>query len=111
MSNHVLTRISLVNFSPFGLDSLNYTNKDILYADFDVNNDGMPQEYNNLTKPASIPSVNGGILWEDKVNKVGNTTVWDNNTVRADGCNRCCTSTGVNIIKALQTASQTGPTI
>ncbi|QDS75309.1 hypothetical protein FKW77_001487 [Venturia effusa] len=60
----------LVNFSPFDADPLNYTNKDILYADFDVDNDGMPQVYNTLSKPASVPSVIGGILWEDKINKV-----------------------------------------
>jgi len=65
-----LTLTSLINYSPFGADSLNYTNVNLLYADFDVNNDGMPQEYNNLTKPASVPSVDGGILWEDKINKV-----------------------------------------
>jgi hypothetical protein len=88
MSIHALTRISLINFSPFGLDSLNYTNKDLLYADFDVNNDGMPQEYNNLTKPASIPSVNGGILWEDKVNKVGIHTGWHKDIACADSYNR-----------------------
>lgn len=75
MSIYALTFISLVNFSPFGSDSLNYTNQDILYADFNVDNDGMPQEYNNLSKPALVPSVNGGILWEDKVNKVGSPQV------------------------------------
>src|SRR5262249_37502084 len=30
---------------------------------------GMPQLYSNLTKNASIPNVNGGILWADNVNK------------------------------------------
>jgi hypothetical protein len=61
---------SLINFSPLDQNSLNYTNTGLLFADFDVDNGGMPQEYDNLTKPASVPSVAGGILWEDKVNKV-----------------------------------------
>ena len=42
----------------------------LLYADLDVNNQGMPQEYDNLTKPASAPDVNGGVLWPDTVNKL-----------------------------------------
>jgi hypothetical protein len=29
----------------------------------------MPNEYENLTKPASAPSVSGGVLWPDTVNK------------------------------------------
>jgi hypothetical protein len=41
----------------------------LLYADFTVNNQGMPQEYKNLSKPASAPDVSGGILWPDTVNK------------------------------------------
>jgi hypothetical protein len=40
-----------------------------LYADFTVDNNGMPQEYKNLTKPANAPSVSGGIIWPDTVNK------------------------------------------
>jgi hypothetical protein len=40
-----------------------------LYADLTVNNQGMPNEYENLTKPATAPSVSGGILWPDTVNK------------------------------------------
>ena len=41
----------------------------MLYADLTVNNNGMPDEYDNLTKPAGAPSVEGGILWADTVNK------------------------------------------
>jgi hypothetical protein len=41
----------------------------LLYADLTVNNQGMPNEYENLTKPATAPSVSGGILWPDTVNK------------------------------------------
>lgn len=40
------------------------------YGDLDVNNQGFPQEYANLTKGSNVPSVNGGILWPDGVNKV-----------------------------------------
>jgi hypothetical protein len=29
----------------------------------------MPQEYKNLSKPANAPSVSGGVLWPDQVNK------------------------------------------
>jgi hypothetical protein len=67
---HVLTLTSLVNLGLFEADPRNYTNKDFLYADFDVNNTGMPQEYIIPTKPALVPSVSGGILWEDTVEKV-----------------------------------------
>jgi hypothetical protein len=41
----------------------------LLYADLTVNNQGMPNEYENLTKPATAPSVSGGVLWPDTVNK------------------------------------------
>lgn len=30
----------------------------------------MPQEYDNLTKGSQVPSLSGGILWADTVNKV-----------------------------------------
>lgn len=30
----------------------------------------MPQAYANLSKPSKVPSVNGGILWPDTVNKL-----------------------------------------
>ena len=42
----------------------------LLYANLNVSNDGMPMEYDNLTKPASAPDVSGGILWADTVNKM-----------------------------------------
>jgi hypothetical protein len=60
----------LINYSPFNSDPSNHTNPLLLYADLDVNNTGMPQEFANLSKPSSAPSVAGGILWEDSVNKV-----------------------------------------
>jgi hypothetical protein len=42
----------------------------LLYDDLDVNGDGMPKQYANLTKNNSIPAVAGGVLWPDEVNKV-----------------------------------------
>lgn len=32
--------------------------------------DNFPQEYDNLTKGGNVPSVSGGILWADTVNKI-----------------------------------------
>lgn len=31
---------------------------------------GFPVQYNNLSKPSNVPSVEGGILWPDSVNKL-----------------------------------------
>jgi hypothetical protein len=40
------------------------------YNDLDsVSSGGMPPLYANLSKNATIPNLNGGILWEDSVNK------------------------------------------
>jgi hypothetical protein len=40
------------------------------YQDLDhIGSGGMPQLYANLSKNATIPTVNGGILWADNVNK------------------------------------------
>ncbi|KAB8201654.1 hypothetical protein BDV34DRAFT_202273 [Aspergillus parasiticus] len=59
-----------VNYNPLTEYPDNATNTALLYADFDVNNQGMPAVYNNLTKPTDAPDVNGGILWPDTVNKM-----------------------------------------
>ncbi|KAB8266455.1 hypothetical protein BDV30DRAFT_245220 [Aspergillus minisclerotigenes] len=59
-----------VNYNPLSEYPDNATNTALLYADFDVNNQGMPAVYNNLTKPTDAPDVNGGILWPDTVNKM-----------------------------------------
>ncbi|PLB51632.1 hypothetical protein P170DRAFT_422622 [Aspergillus steynii IBT 23096] len=70
-----------VNYNPLDQNPENYTStvprpvplpsdNRILYADFDVDNQGMPQAYANLSKPSKVPSVNGGILWPDTVNKL-----------------------------------------
>ncbi|KAI9698644.1 MAG: hypothetical protein M1836_003753 [Candelina mexicana] len=42
----------------------------LLYSNLDVTNQGMPQQYANLSKNGSIPDVSGGFLWEDNVNKI-----------------------------------------
>ncbi|KAI9730989.1 MAG: hypothetical protein M1834_005450 [Cirrosporium novae-zelandiae] len=60
----------LLNWNPIDANPLNYTNDGLLYNDLDVMNDIMPQLYDNLTKNTSIPSVEGGILWADTVNKL-----------------------------------------
>ena len=41
-----------------------------MYADLNVNNEGFPQQFANLSKPSEVPVVNGGILWPDPVNKL-----------------------------------------
>ena len=42
----------------------------LLYDDLDVNGDGLPKQYANLTKNNSIPAVAGEVLWPYEVNKV-----------------------------------------
>lgn len=42
----------------------------LIYHDLStVSNSGMPPPYANLSKNSSIPSVHGGVLWPDEVNK------------------------------------------
>ncbi|KAK3681024.1 hypothetical protein B0T22DRAFT_388603 [Podospora appendiculata] len=53
-----------VNWKPFSAASPNYTSHDL-----NAVTDGMPTLNANLSKNATIPNVNGGILWEDAVNK------------------------------------------
>ncbi|OCL04949.1 hypothetical protein AOQ84DRAFT_106417 [Glonium stellatum] len=60
----------LLNWNPIQQNPLNYTNTWLLYNDFNVDNDGMPQEYDNLTKGPDVPSVQGGVLWADPINKL-----------------------------------------
>ncbi|KAK8081843.1 hypothetical protein PG996_000624 [Apiospora saccharicola] len=61
----------LVNYKPMTSDATNYTNTFLSYLDLDhpVKGDDMPQLYADLAKDSSIPSVHGGILWGDEVNK------------------------------------------
>ncbi|ETS85723.1 hypothetical protein PFICI_03748 [Pestalotiopsis fici W106-1] len=59
-----------INYSPLEDDPTNYTNTFLSYNDLDeIAAGGMPQLYSNLSKNATIPSVNGGVLWADTVNK------------------------------------------
>ncbi|KAK4956141.1 hypothetical protein LTR66_013363 [Elasticomyces elasticus] len=60
----------LVNYGNMQQNPTNYTNTWLLYGDLDVNNQNFPQEYETLTKNATVPSVQGGILWADTVNKL-----------------------------------------
>ncbi|KAG7118051.1 Kelch repeat-containing protein like [Verticillium longisporum] len=57
----------ILNWSPV---AGNYTNTWLLYQDLtEVAESGMPQLHANLSKNATIPSVHGGALWGDDVNK------------------------------------------
>ncbi|KAI0166446.1 hypothetical protein GGR57DRAFT_26729 [Xylariaceae sp. FL1272] len=59
-----------VNWNPLSTNPTNYTNTWLLYQDLDhLGTAGMPQLYANLSKNATLPSVNGGIFWADDVNK------------------------------------------
>ncbi|KAI8634555.1 hypothetical protein F5Y19DRAFT_116791 [Xylariaceae sp. FL1651] len=59
-----------MNWNSLSSDPTNYTNTWLLYQDLDEpGSAGMPQLYANLSKNASLPSVHGGILWADDVNK------------------------------------------
>ncbi|KAF2636065.1 hypothetical protein P280DRAFT_493390 [Massarina eburnea CBS 473.64] len=61
----------LVAWNPLSTNPSNYTNTWLLYSDLNSSTQdvGMPYQYSNLTKNATVPSVSGGILWEDEVNK------------------------------------------
>ncbi|EME89485.1 uncharacterized protein MYCFIDRAFT_26780 [Pseudocercospora fijiensis CIRAD86] len=51
-------------------DTVNYTNTQLIYADISsVNEDHFPQEYANLSKDTNIPSLVGGAIWADEVNR------------------------------------------
>ncbi|KAK6078523.1 Kelch repeat-containing protein-like protein 5 [Seiridium cupressi] len=59
-----------INYAPLPSNPTNYSNTFLSYHDLDhIGPGGMPQLYSNLSKNATIPSVNGGILWADGVNK------------------------------------------
>ncbi|KAH8195754.1 hypothetical protein TruAng_010082 [Truncatella angustata] len=59
-----------INYAPLPSNPTNYTNTFLSYHDLDhIGSGGMPQLYSNLSKNATIPTVNGGILWADNVNK------------------------------------------
>jgi len=50
--------------------TVNYTNTFLSYLDLDSLYNNFPIEYANLSKPNNVPSVQGGILWADTVNKL-----------------------------------------
>lgn len=61
----------IVNFSPLSQYPTNYSNYGLLYHDLDKpGSGGMPKLYAGaLTKNATVPSVSGGILWTDEINR------------------------------------------
>ncbi|KAF4412470.1 Kelch repeat-containing protein [Colletotrichum fructicola] len=61
----------LINYKPFSSSSRNFSNTVLAYNDLDdvPSELGMPQFHDGLSKNTTIPSVSGGILWEDSVNK------------------------------------------
>ncbi|KAK1816181.1 hypothetical protein LTR12_009430 [Friedmanniomyces endolithicus] len=50
--------------------TVNYTNTLLSYLDLDNLYNNFPIESANLSKPNNVPSVQGGILWADTVNKL-----------------------------------------
>lgn len=53
-----------------GLRVLILSDTALIYSDLNASTSyGLPYQYANLSKPAEIPSVSGGILWPDEVNK------------------------------------------
>jgi hypothetical protein len=60
--------------------TINYTNTYLLYLDLDNIQLTFPVEWANLSKPSTVPSVVGGTLWPDIVNKYfflyGGETNW-----------------------------------
>jgi hypothetical protein len=41
----------------------------LLYSALTTLQDGMPQQYANLTKQITIPDMSGSVLWADEVSK------------------------------------------
>jgi hypothetical protein len=60
-----------VTWNPMSTNPLNYTNTWLLYSDLNTTTQGpgMPEQFANLTKNSTVPSVSGGVLWADNVNK------------------------------------------
>lgn len=50
-------------------NTANVTNPYLIYSDLDWADNGFPVQYTNLSKPSSVPTVVGGALWADEVNK------------------------------------------
>lgn len=51
-------------------DTKNQTNTYLLFVNLNELQNGYPLPYANLSKPSYVPSVAGGILWPDTVNKI-----------------------------------------
>ncbi|KAH7329108.1 hypothetical protein B0I35DRAFT_473739 [Stachybotrys elegans] len=60
----------MMNWNPMSQFPENYTNTFLIYHDLStVSSSGMPPPHANLSKNSSVPSVQGGVLWPDEVNK------------------------------------------
>jgi hypothetical protein len=71
VGNRLFIDGGLVNYGgSVSPSTTNYTNTYLLYLDLDHVNQGLPLGFANLSKPANVPSVQGGILWADTVNKL-----------------------------------------
>ncbi|CAI4211520.1 unnamed protein product [Parascedosporium putredinis] len=59
-----------INYNPLEQFPENYTNDYLFFHDLStVADSGMPQLYANLSKNRTVPSLHGGVLWGDPVNK------------------------------------------
>ncbi|PKS11951.1 hypothetical protein jhhlp_001247 [Lomentospora prolificans] len=59
-----------LNYNPLEQYPENYTNDYLFFHDLStVASSGMPQLYANLSKNRTVPSLHGGVLWGDSVNK------------------------------------------
>lgn len=56
---------------PISADTVNYTNTQLIYADTSsVDPDtSFPVQHADLTKDPSVPSLAGGVIWADEVNR------------------------------------------
>ncbi|KAK7730861.1 hypothetical protein SLS53_008939 [Cytospora paraplurivora] len=70
IDNNLYIDGGLINWNPISTYNQNYSNTWLLYQSLAQNGaSGMPQLRANLSKNASVPSVSGGVLWGDDVNK------------------------------------------
>ncbi|KXX75954.1 Kelch domain-containing protein 3 [Madurella mycetomatis] len=69
VDNRLYVDGGFVNWKPFTEASQNLSNPFLVFSDLDDSAVGMPTLHANLSKNATIPSVHGGVLWDDSVNK------------------------------------------
>ncbi|GAB1320960.1 Kelch repeat-containing protein [Madurella fahalii] len=69
VDNRLYVDGGFVNWKPFTETSQNLSNPFLVFSDLDDSAVGMPTLHANLSKNATIPSVHGGVLWDDSVNK------------------------------------------